>query len=126
MEQVGRLIPVLPVPLVAHVMVQDLGRARSEFELKAEVAALVQQLEAAGARLYVPRTDWDYAVSAGLRMLVQRHLVKEDKGIFTPNEQEAPLLHYYANSITHLVPRASRDARSSAVTTPASVGAPAG
>ena len=124
MEQVGRLIPVLPVPLVAHVMVRDLERARSEFELKAEVGALVLQLEAAGARLYVPRTDWDYAVSAGLRMLVQRHLVREASGIFTPNPQEAQLLHYYANSITHLLPRAPGDARS-AVTPPAPAGAPA-
>jgi glycerol-3-phosphate O-acyltransferase len=125
MHQVGRLIPVLPVPLVAYVMVQDLSRARSEFELKAEVGGLVRQLEAAGARLYVPRTDWDYAIGAGLRMLVQRHLVREERGIFTPNQQEAPLLHYYANSITHLLPSTGGDARS-AVPTPASAGAPAG
>jgi glycerol-3-phosphate O-acyltransferase len=117
MEQVGRLIPVLPVPLVAQVMVQDLSRARSEFELKSEVGALVQQLEAAGARLYVPRADWDYAVSAGLRMLVQRHLVKEDKGIFRPNPQEAPLLQYYANSIGHLL-KAPLSNAGSAVTPP--------
>ena len=125
MEQVGRLIPVLPVPLVAHVLVQDLARARSEFELKAEVGALVRQLEAAGARLYVPRADWDYAVGAGLRMLVQRHLVREVQGIFTPDEREAPLLHYYANSIAHLLREPASDARS-AVTKPASAGAPAG
>ena len=125
MEQVGRLIPVLPVPLVAHVLVQDLARARSEFELKAEVGALVRQLEAAGARLYVPRADWDYAVGAGLRMLVQRHLVREVQGIFTPDGREAPLLHYYANSIAHLLREPASDVRS-AVTKPASAGAPAG
>ncbi len=102
MHQVGQLIPVLPVPLVASVMVQDLTRSRSEFEIKAEVGALVHRLESQGARLYVPRTDWDYAITAGLRMLVQRHLVKEHEGLFTPNQAEAPLLHYYANSIAHL------------------------
>ena len=37
MAQVGRLVPVLPVPLVATLMVEDLARARSEFEIKAEV-----------------------------------------------------------------------------------------
>jgi glycerol-3-phosphate O-acyltransferase len=103
MQQVGRLIPVLPVPLVATLMVADLQRARSEFEIKAEVGALVQRLQAEGARLYLPRQDWDYAVSAGLRMLVQRHLVDEAGGLYTPRADEAPLLRYYANSIAHLV-----------------------
>ena len=105
MAQVAQLIPVLPVPLVAMLMVADLQRARSEFEIKAEVGALVQQLQARGARLYVPRQDWDYAVSAGLRMLVQRHLVDEAGGLFTPRASEAPLLRYYANSISHLLER---------------------
>ena len=102
MDRVGSLIPVLPVPLVALVMVKDLASARSEFEIKAEVGALVQELQECGARLYVPRADWDYAITAGLRMLVQRHLVLESAGIFTPNPQESALLHYYANSIAHL------------------------
>jgi len=92
---------------VASVMVQDLQRARTEFEIKAEVSALVQRLEAEGAKLYVPRTDWDYAITAGLRMLVQRRLVHEHLGLYTPQSDEAPLLHYYANSIAHLLIRAA-------------------
>ena len=105
MAQVGDLIPVLPVPLVACVMVQDLSRSRSGFEIKAEVGLLVERLQAGGARLYLPRADWDYAIEAGLRMLVQRHLVLDQNGIFTPVKAEAPLLQYYANSIAHLVAR---------------------
>ena len=107
MAQVGRLIPVLPVPLVATLMVADLQRSRSEFEIKTEIGALVERLQAEGARLYVPRQDWDYAVSAGLRMLVQRHLVDERDGLFTPRASQAPLLRYYANSIAHLLPAAA-------------------
>lgn len=109
MLQVGRLVPVLPVPLVATVMLAAPERARTEFEIKAEVAALVAQLEAAGARLYVPRQDRDYAFSAGLRMLVQRHLVQQQDGLFTPHPAEHALLRYYANSIAHLVPRSTAD-----------------
>ena len=107
MAQVGDLIPVLPVPLVASIMVQDLSRSRSGFEIKAEVGALVERLQADGARLYLPRADWDYAIEAGLRMLVQRHLVSDRQGIFTPVAAEGPLLQYYANSIAHLVARSS-------------------
>jgi len=106
MAEVGRLIPVLPVPLVATVLLRDPRRAHSLFDLKFEVAALVTRLEARGARLYVPRQDWDYAVGAGLRMLTQRHLVDEAYGLYTVRESEAPLLRYYANSIAHLLAEA--------------------
>jgi glycerol-3-phosphate O-acyltransferase len=105
MDRVGQLIPVLPVPLVATVMLAEAGgeqHPKSEFEIKAEVGALVARLEAGGARIYVPRSDWDYAVSAGLRMLVQRHLVDETAGLFAARPGELPLLRYYANSIAHL------------------------
>jgi glycerol-3-phosphate O-acyltransferase len=105
MNEVGRLVPVLPVPLVASVMLAAPERERTEFEIKAEVGALVSRLEGAGARLYVPRQDRDYAFSAGLRMLVQRHLVVQHDGLFKPHPDEAALLRYYANSIAHLLPR---------------------
>jgi glycerol-3-phosphate O-acyltransferase len=103
MHQVGRLIPVLPVPLVASVLLAQGGRAIDELALKSAVADLVQRLDAAGARLYLPRSDWDYAIGAGLRMLTQRRLVDEHQGLFLARASEAPLLRYYANSIAHLL-----------------------
>ena len=103
MAQVGQLIPVLPVPLVATVLLQQGERAIDELALKAAVAELVRGLQAHNARLYLPRGDWDYAVSAGLRMLTQRHLVLEADGLFRAAPNELPLLRYYANSIAHLV-----------------------
>ena len=82
MDQIGRLIPVLPVPLVARVLlaVKD-GAALSEMEIKSQVGAQVEQMQARGAHVYVPRSDWDYAVGAGLRMLTLRHLVNESAGL---------------------------------------------
>jgi glycerol-3-phosphate O-acyltransferase len=102
MDQVGRLIPVLPVPLVATVLLRDPDRGWSSFELKAAVGELVHRLEAGGARLYLPRGDWDYAIEAGLRMLTLRRLVEERDGLHRPRPGEEPLIRYYANSIAHL------------------------
>ena len=102
MGHIGQVVPVLPVPLVATVLVRDPQRALTELELKAEVMALMQQVEAAGAHVYVPRTDRDYALTVGLRILRLRHLVLERDGLFSPNPQELPVLAYYANSIAHL------------------------
>ena len=93
---------MLPVPLVARVLLAADGAAFSEMEIKSQVAAQVEQLQARGAHVYVPRSDWDYAVSAGLRMLTLRHLVNESAGLYSANSGETALLMYYARSIEHL------------------------
>ena len=94
---------MLPVPLVATVLLECGERAIDELELKSAVAALVQRLQSADAHLYLPRGDWDYAVSAGLRMLTLRHLVDESSGLYRARASETALLRYYANSIAHLL-----------------------
>jgi glycerol-3-phosphate O-acyltransferase len=103
MDAVGRVVPVLPVPLIAAVFVSQPQRALSELELKAEVGRLLARLEAAGAHVYIPRGDLDYALTVGLRMLRLRRLVEEDQGVFRARQEEMPLLAYYANSISHLL-----------------------
>jgi glycerol-3-phosphate O-acyltransferase len=103
MDAVGRIVPVLPVPLMASIFVAHPQRALSALELKAEVGRLLARLEAAGAHVYIPRGDLDYALSVGLRMLTLRRLVEEDDGLFRAREPELPLLAYYANSIAHLI-----------------------
>lgn len=102
MDAVGRIVPVLPVPLIASVFVAQPQRALSELELKSEVGRLLDRLAAAGAHVYIPRGDLDYALTVGLRMLRLRHLVDEEDGLFRAREEEMPLLAYYANSISHL------------------------
>ena len=108
MAEVGQLIPVLPVPLLALVLqrahAQSSARSLSALDIKAEAGELVRTLEAAGARLYVPRGDWDYAIDAGLRMLILRRLVVEQDGLYRIADGERPLVDYYANSIAHLLP----------------------
>jgi glycerol-3-phosphate O-acyltransferase len=103
MDAVGRIVPVLPVPLMASVFVAQPQRAWSALELKAEVGRLLARLEGGGAHVYIPRGDLDYALTVGLRMLRLRRLVDENDGLFRAREAELPLLAYYANSIAHLL-----------------------
>jgi glycerol-3-phosphate O-acyltransferase len=105
MARVGEVIPVLPVPLVATVLVgcfEEGGKALSELDLKARVHLLTADLERAGAHVYVPRRDQDYAVVAGLRALTLRHLVEERDGLYAARPEEIAVLRYYAHSIAHL------------------------
>jgi glycerol-3-phosphate O-acyltransferase len=103
MRSVGRVVPVVPVPLMATVFVRNPERSLSALELKAEVGQLIGRLERSAAHVYVPRRDLDYALDVGLRMLLMRHLVDENEGIYLAREKELPLLRYYANSIAHLL-----------------------
>src|SRR5574341_271023 len=103
MQAVGRILPVVPVPLIASIFVAQPERWCSALELKSDVGRLLARLEAAGAHVYIPRADLDYALTVGLRMLRLRHLVDEADGLFRAREEELPLLAYYANSISHLV-----------------------
>jgi glycerol-3-phosphate O-acyltransferase len=102
MDAVGKIIPVLPVPLIATVFVRAGDKAISELELKTEVGQLVERLKARGAHVYVPRKDFDYAVGVGLRMLRLRRLVGERDGLLFAQSEETAILRYYANSIAHL------------------------
>jgi glycerol-3-phosphate O-acyltransferase len=99
---VGRIVPVIPVPLIATVLARR-DAPVSELELKKAVGELVDALRARGAHVYVPRKDFDYAVSVGLRMLRLRRLVQERDGLFEAVPEELALLRYYANSIAHLL-----------------------
>ncbi|NOZ94808.1 MAG: glycerol-3-phosphate acyltransferase [Acidobacteria bacterium] len=105
MESLADVIPVVPVPIVATVFQRSAGPL-SELELKAEAQRLMADLEARGARTYIPRSDREYAIEVGLRMLTLRHIVVQHDGLYTAVPEEDRLLAYYANSIAHLLPKA--------------------
>jgi len=114
MDAIRRIVPVVPVPLIATVFIRRQGSPLSELELKAEVEHLIDRLDAAGAHTYVPRRDLDYALTVGLRMLLLRHLVEERDGLYLARPQELHVLRYYANSIAHLLDAGARTAETSA------------
>jgi glycerol-3-phosphate O-acyltransferase len=104
MRQVGRVVPVLPVSLVATVVLAGGERGLSSLELKGNVYDLIQRLGLAGAHVHIPRQDQEYAVDVGLRMLILRRLVVLEGGVYRANPAERALLAYYANAIAHLLP----------------------
>jgi glycerol-3-phosphate O-acyltransferase len=103
MERVGSVVPALPVPMVASVLLAAAPQRLSELEIKACVGEPAQRLESRGAHRYVARGDRDHALSTGLRKLMQRRVVDEAERLKLPRPGEEPLLRYYANSIAHLL-----------------------
>jgi glycerol-3-phosphate O-acyltransferase len=100
MQAVARVIPALPVSLLATALLEgEVARPVSPLELHARTQALMRRLGAAGAHVYLPRDDEEYAVGVGLRMLVQRRLVEEREGGWVAVPEELPVLRYYAAAI---------------------------
>lgn len=105
MDAVGRVVPALPVSLVATALRDTETMPLTAFELKARVGMLIETLEAAGYHVRVPRADRDYAIDVGLRMLtLRRFVIEEADGTFRANPDERPMLAYYANAIRHQLP----------------------
>jgi len=102
-KEVGNVIPVMPVALVASVFSKTKTSAMTELELKSKVFKLISEYEKKGFHVLIPREDHDYAVGTGLRILTLRHIILEgEDGSFYANPDEKVILDYYANSIAHL------------------------
>ncbi|MGL4490380.1 MAG: 1-acyl-sn-glycerol-3-phosphate acyltransferase [Rhizobiaceae bacterium] len=102
MARIGAVIPAMPVSLVADVLLRAGDKGLDLLSLKSGVDQLIDRLEVRGISVHVPRSDRDYAVTAGLRMFTLRHLVVEDaEGLFKITKGEESLVAYYANSLAH-------------------------
>lgn len=111
MEAVGRVVPALPVSLVSAAMLQADAAPLSLLDIKERVSILIGELERRGTYVHIPRSDRDYAISVGLRMLTLRRLVLEEDGHYRVDPKDAILLQYYANAIAHLFDEAIEPAR---------------
>ncbi len=100
MQRVRDVVPVLPVPLVAAVMLAT-KKPMDAAQVATAVTALAQKMQANGAHIHVPRDSLEYAAEIGLKILSLRHMVTETNGTYMANEDEQTTLEFYANSITH-------------------------
>lgn len=100
MDRIGEEVPVLPVPLVAHVLLSQKGAITRE-ALNQEVEKLTSRMEQ--AYVHVPRDDMEYGISVGLRNLVKRGVVLEESEGFVIVDKERAVIEFYAGSIKQLI-----------------------
>lgn len=100
MSRVSKIIPVLPVPLVAAVFVDDPEADFSAFEVEARVNRLIEKIETRGAQIFVSNRSRVQNIVTALNMLKIRHLVTETDGIYRVDPDSLDVLSYYANSIS--------------------------
>jgi len=100
-KRIGEIIPILPVAVVATAIVNNPMPMKTE-QLKQHFLNLLAQFEKTGHKIYIPRSDKDYAFTVGLRMFTLRRMLVESEGFLAMNAQDSNLIAYYANSISHL------------------------
>ena len=106
MGRIARVMPVTPVPLVAHALVEGV---RSVVALEAVLRRRIARAEAQGIVLHIPRGDIPYTIEVGLRALMERHHVTRAGDRLTVSPQGDAFLAFYAASIQHLVGERSVD-----------------
>lgn len=99
MGRVRAVVPVLPVPVVASILVEtgDIPRA----ELDRRVQDRCTLLAARGIHVHVPRDDHGYTAEVGVRALALRRAIATEGGTIRINPAEMPLVQFYAASIQH-------------------------
>ncbi len=90
MAAITRVVPVLPVPLVAAVLAEG-GVTRADVEPR--VAAMIERLVAADAVVKLPPQGLAFTVSEGLNALVARGIVGDDLRVVP---DKAAYLAFYA------------------------------
>lgn len=101
MDSISRVIPILPVSLVATVFVDRPNDDMTAFDIELHVNQLATELESAGALVYASSRSRVQNLVIALNMLKLRHLVLESQARFQANPEMMDVLAYYAGSISH-------------------------
>jgi glycerol-3-phosphate O-acyltransferase len=98
-QAIHGLIPVMPVSLLAHVLLEQ-ESGISEWQLKSAAMALGERIGAAGFCVAIEDNEEDRAFTLGIYRLTKRRLVEVDaSGSLRVNSNATAVLEYYANSL---------------------------
>ncbi|MEQ8954915.1 MAG: 1-acyl-sn-glycerol-3-phosphate acyltransferase [Gammaproteobacteria bacterium] len=101
LEALRYVMPVLPVPVIATVMLQAEDESLSSLEILARCDGLIDRMIARGAPMKAEEKPRHKTLSGSLDMLRDRGMLVEENDCFRAASGQQALLAYYANSIAH-------------------------
>lgn len=101
MESVGRVIPVLPVSVIATAFVEAQGSSLRSLDIVAACDRLIEQMQQGGAAMRAEQKPRSKTIAAALDNLCRRDILLEENDLYRVNPAHQELLEYYANSISH-------------------------
>ena len=102
LSDIGDVVPVVPVSLVATVFVENMEQGLTIFDIEEKIVKLLNTLQEHGAPiLEIPRSTQTHAIVDAVDMLALRNIIILSGDRFRANFKEETILQYYANSIAH-------------------------
>ena len=101
MQSIERLIPVLPISLVAAVFLRFPQKPLSAFDVERHANQIIDEIQTEGAPVFSTTRSRGQNLLAGLQMLAIRRLIVEQDGKYTADPDSLDVLAYYANSLAH-------------------------
>lgn len=113
-RKIGAIVPMLPVPIVSWVFLENGPMTRAEVETA--VGKIIRTHP--NAHIHLPRDNRDYGVEVGLRNLIERRILNIENDVYSIVPDQIEIVRFYANSIRHLMtgqsPRHSATAKRNA------------
>ncbi|MFP7674380.1 1-acyl-sn-glycerol-3-phosphate acyltransferase [Marivita sp. S0852] len=107
MERIAQAVPVLPVPLVASLLIEN--GPMSHTALSEAFNRALDGLQ--DAQVHLPRNNRTYAFDFGLRTLIERNIVRQQDQMVHVVPEKAVLARFYASSIAHLIKGSAASAK---------------
>ncbi len=101
MEEIEKVVPVMPVALMSETLIKNQGQWKSELELKTECLNRIGELEQAGAPIEISSSALESVLGSALNAMTGRGLVEEKDNLYRMDKSESEIINYYANSIIH-------------------------
>ncbi len=97
-DSIARVIPILPVPLVAAAIRAAKGQALSDHEIKSRVHDMIDAMQSRGAPIRDEERPRERTLEYALATLRHRRVIGEDHAVAA---DRVDLLEFYANSLAH-------------------------
>lgn len=102
MEDVQKVIPVLPVSVVATVFLESGELPLSILDIEDRAGRLIHDLQAAGGPVFeISRSSLAHVIAGAVHLLQLRRVLIADKDTYRMDPNEQALMQYYANAISH-------------------------
>ncbi len=99
MERIAEVVPVLPVPLLASVVLEHRNDWKSALAIKTCALEKIEQLRQQGAPIRIAVGACEGVLSNALTILCARKMLEQRDGLLRAAADAEDLLNYYANSI---------------------------
>jgi len=102
MGDVQKVIPVLPVSVVATVFLESGDLPLDILDIEERAGSLIHDLQTAGGPVFeISRSSLAHVIAGTVHLLHLRRVLITEQDAYRVDPNERPLMQYYANAISH-------------------------